>query len=544
MHRHRFAILLGALTLLLLSAPIVSVLGPGLYPGLSRMTMTAMFTLMLLSAVFAVCESRVTAIIALSLAVPAVCLQALSLLVDREGVVVAMYVLDILFLGYTVVVILRFLFATDRVTPNTIWASVCVYLLLGVLWSGIYSVLDILDSRSFTFTVATDGESELMRLGTEESIVPLYYSFVTMTTLGYGDIVPTSPVARMFAAVEALTAQIYLIVLVARMVGLHISQATFHRGASIVLLALLAGCGQSDKAVHPDAGKPPHAAEKGYTIGMSQCNLEEPWRVQMNADIKAAAAKHPTLKVIFENAENDTPKQCTQIEQFISDGVDLIIISPNEVQPLTGPVAKAFDAGIPVIVLDRPLIGQKYTCFIGVDNKKIGRAAGLWLANRLGGKGKIVELKGLMTSAPAQDRHSGFRSAIRDPGYRVIFEAGTNWSEEKARKEMASALSRFDEIDAVYAHNDPAAHGAYLATKAAGREKDIIFVGIDALPQEGVAYVKQGILDACFQNPTGGAEAIDVALKILEGQQVPKTITLGSRVFTKENVGRGGEAIE
>ena len=140
-----------------------------------------------------------------------------------------------------------------------------------------------------------------------------------------------------------------------------------------------------------------------YTIGMSQCNLGEPWRVQMNADIKAAADKHPELKVIYKDAQNDTLKQRAHVEEFVSAGVDLLIISPKEAQPLTEPVAKAMDAGIPVIVLDRRVVGDKYTCFIGADNVIIGRAAGEWIAKTLGGKGKVVELKGLMTSTPGQD---------------------------------------------------------------------------------------------------------------------------------------------
>jgi ribose transport system substrate-binding protein len=106
---------------------------------------------------------------------------------------------------------------------------------------------------------------------------------------------------------------------------------------------------------------------------------------------------------------------------------------------------------------------------------------------------------------------------------------------------MESALARFKNIDLVYAHNDPGAHGAYLAAKAAGREKAITFVGIDALPQEGQAYVRQGVLSASFEYPTGGREAIEAALKILNGEEVSKEITLPSRVFTKENVDKGGE---
>src|SRR5580700_15643 len=279
-----------------------------------------------------------------------------------------------------------------------------------------------------------------------------------------------------------------------------------------------------------------------YTIGMSQCNLGEPWRVQMNADIRAAAAQHPELKLVFNDAQNETLKQRAQVEEFVSAKVDLLIISPKEAAPLTEPVARAFEAGIPVIVLDRAVLGGKFTCFIGADNKKIGKAAGQWIAKKLGGKGKVVELKGLMTSIPGQDRHTGFREGIAGTDIEVIFEADMKWLEPDSRKEMESALSRFDHIDLVYAHNDPGAHGAYLAAKSAGRD-GIIFVGIDALPQEGVAYVKQGILDATFRYPTGGAEAIETALKIFKDETVPKKIVLGTALFDKETVASGGEAL-
>jgi ribose transport system substrate-binding protein len=307
----------------------------------------------------------------------------------------------------------------------------------------------------------------------------------------------------------------------------------FTRFLFVAAVALLAGCGKSDST-----------GTRQFTIGMSQCNLGEPWRVQMNADIQAAATQHPELKVIFKDAQNDTLKQRAQVEEFVSSKVDLFIISPKEAQPLTEPVARAMDAGIPVIVLDRALLGDKYTCFIGADNKKIGKAAGEWIVKKLGGKGKVVELTGLMTSIPGQDRHTGFRDGIAGSGIDVIFQADMKWLEPDSRKEMESALARFDHIDLVYAHNDPGAHGAYLAAKAAGRD-NILFVGVDALPQEGVGYLKQGILDATFQYPTGGAEAIDTALKILngQGQTVPKKIVLGSRLFDKSNIDQGGTAL-
>jgi ribose transport system substrate-binding protein len=308
--------------------------------------------------------------------------------------------------------------------------------------------------------------------------------------------------------------------------------------------AFFAGCGKSQSGTGPAGdGNQTKTVGRTYTIGMSQCNLGEPWRVQMNADIAAAAAQHPELKIIFKDAQNNVLQQRAQVEEFVSAKVDLLIISPKEAQPLTEPVAHAMAAGIPVIVLDRRLLGTNYTCFIGANNKQIGKAAGQWIVQALHGKGNVVELMGLQTSTPGQDRHSGFLEGIAGSDVKVIFRADMEWLEPKARDEMESALSRFDNIDLVFAHNDDGAHGAYLAAKAAGRAKQMKFVGIDALPQEGIAYVKQGILDATFQYPTGGKQAIDIALKILNGEQVPKEITLPTRMFDRDNVDQGGKEL-
>ncbi|MGQ9578977.1 MAG: substrate-binding domain-containing protein [Candidatus Aminicenantales bacterium] len=315
---------------------------------------------------------------------------------------------------------------------------------------------------------------------------------------------------------------------------------------SILFLGSLAGipgC-KPKKSGLPAEEKRVETVRPLYTIGMSQCNLGEPWRVQMNFDIKTEAAKHAELRVIFKDAQNDSLRQQAQIEEFINSRVDLIIVSPKEAAPLTAAVASAYDKGVPVIVLDRRVLGDKYTCFIGADNKKIGYAAGRWVVQRLAGKGKVVELKGLMTSTPGQDRHTGFREAIKGSQIEVIFEADMKWLEPEARREMESALSRFPRIELVYAHNDPGAHGAYLAAKAADRAREIIFVGIDALPHEGQVYVRKGILEASFEYPTGGKEAVEIALQILNGKKVPKEIVLSSRFFTKDNIDRGGEPVE
>ena len=311
--------------------------------------------------------------------------------------------------------------------------------------------------------------------------------------------------------------------------------------AGIVILAIISG---STLVVLSCTGEKKSGRKKEgpkWTIGMSQCNLGEPWRVQMNADIKKAAQEHPELRVVFKDAQNDNLRQRAHVEEFVRTGVDLLIISPKEAAPLTPPVADAYRKGIPVVVLDRRVLGEEYTCFIGADNKRIGRAAGRWIVQRLGGKGRVVELKGLMTSTPGQDRHSGFIDGIKGSEIEVIFEADMKWLEPAARQEMESALARFEDIDLVYAHNDPAAHGAYLAARAAAREKNIVFVGIDGLPHEGQVYVKQGLLEASFEYPTGGKEAIDIALDILTGKRIAREITLSSRVFTRNNIEQGGE---
>jgi ribose transport system substrate-binding protein len=312
------------------------------------------------------------------------------------------------------------------------------------------------------------------------------------------------------------------------------------RSAVGLLAIVVAGCSGGAPAKH--AGTP----DDPWIIGMSQCNLGEPWRVQMNADVRAAATAHSNLKVVFKDAQNSSLTQRAQVEEFVDQGVDLIIISPKEAAPLTQPVAAAYQKGIPVIVLDREVQGDQYTQFIGADNVRIGREAGRWIREALGGNGKIVELEGLMTSTPGQDRHQGFLEGLdqeHNPGLQVVFTGEMKWLEPDARTEMESALATHGHIDLVYAHNDPGAHGAWLAAKAAGRDREMKFVGIDGLPQEGQQYIRQGILSATFLYPTGGDVAVDQALAILGGQKVEKKIVLGTRIFTGDNIEQGGRPI-
>ncbi len=223
---NRFVVLLGGLILLMLSAPLVRDFGHNRFPGLASVVTNILFSAMLLSAAFAVARTRLTLIIVSALAVPSFVLHARAALGGPAEPAVATHVLDLLYLGCTAALVLRHLFRSERVTVDVISASVCVYLLLGVLWAVAYSLLETLDPGSFLFAFAAGDEARSMSFGGEESIFPLYFSFVTMSTLGYGDILPASSSARMFATVEAIMGQIYLTVLVARLVGLQIAHST------------------------------------------------------------------------------------------------------------------------------------------------------------------------------------------------------------------------------------------------------------------------------------------------------------------------------
>ncbi len=296
----------------------------------------------------------------------------------------------------------------------------------------------------------------------------------------------------------------------------------------IALTFLLSSCGKSKK--NDSAPK--------YVIGFSQCNSAEPWREAMNKQMEAEAAKHPEIKLLISDAQQDNAKQVADVENFIVREVDLLMISPNEAKPLTAVVEKAYEKGIPVIVIDRKILSNKYTCFIGANNELIGKEAGKFAAKLLHGKGKVVEIWGLKGSTPAIERHEGFMEGIKDfPQIKIIYSQDGAWLREKGRSIMENALQRFEHIDLVYGQNDPMAMGAYLAAKNVGRAKNMYFIGIDGLPgaEGGIQSVANGELNATFIYPTGGKIAIQTAVKILNGEKVPKDITLQTVAITPDN---------
>jgi ribose transport system substrate-binding protein len=291
----------------------------------------------------------------------------------------------------------------------------------------------------------------------------------------------------------------------------------------VLVLAVLAGaCGR-------------HVSGK-FLVGFSQANLGEPWRVAMNAEVAARAKDFPNLQIVYADAQQDNAKQVADVETFLRQKIDLLIISPNEAKPLTPIVQRVFASGIPVIILDREIEGDSYTTFIGANNVEIGHAAGEYAAELLHGKGDVVEIKGLPGSTPARDRSQGFRDAIaKYPGIHIVHDPVANWLREEAMTQMEAALAAHPHIDLVYGHNDPMAIGAYLAARAKGREHEMKFIGIDGLPglDGGRQAVADGKLAATFVYPTGGKQAVEIAERILHGEKVPHRITLPTERITK-----------
>lgn len=244
------------------------------------------------------------------------------------------------------------------------------------------------------------------------------------------------------------------------------------------------------------------------------------------------------LKVVIRTAKDDSRRQIADIRHFMHEGVDLLVVSPNEAEPITPVVEEAYDRGIPVIVVDRKILSNKYTAYIGADNYGIGYSIGNYIANSLHGKGSVIEITGLSGSTPAIDRHAGFTKAIGAyPDIHLLAVVDGAWLRDQAEKKMDSLLSVYPQFDVLYAHNDRMADGAYTAALQRGREKSIHFVGTDALSGEsyGLESVLGGKLSATFIYPTGGDEVIETAMNILQGKPFQRETNMNTSVVDSTN---------
>lgn len=277
--------------------------------------------------------------------------------------------------------------------------------------------------------------------------------------------------------------------------------------------------------------------EPRFRIGVSQCSDDE-WRHQMNNEMLREALFYDGVEVDIRTVKDDNARQIEDIRGFIEEGVDLLVVAPNEAAPITPVVEEAYDRGIPVIVFDRKILSDKYTAYIGADNYEIGKAIGRYVVNMLQGQGNVVEISGLTGSTPAIDRHQGFVSAISPySGIKLLAREDAGWLRSEAGQKMDTLLAQFPRIDVVYAQNDRMAAGAYTVARQKGREGEMRFIGTDALPGEGygVEQVLKGELDATFIYPTGGDRVVQIAMDILNKRDFPRETILSTSVVDGTN---------
>lgn len=275
---------------------------------------------------------------------------------------------------------------------------------------------------------------------------------------------------------------------------------------------------------------------KKIVIGVSQCS-EDIWRDKLNNELKMGTFQHENIELRFSSANDNDKRQAEQIDSFIVAGVDLLIVSPNQVHTISKVIDKAYDKGIPVILFDRKTDSDKYTAFIGADNYEAGYEMGKFIAQRLGGHGKVVEIKGLKGSSPTIERTKGFDKAISQyPDIQVVNRKYANWQQDDAAMVMNSILNETPEFDYVFAQNDRMAVGARETAFKRGR-KNISYVGIDALavPGGGIERVRDGDLAASYIYPTRGDLVLQLAINILEHKPFKRDNYLKGAIVTPDN---------
>ena len=290
----------------------------------------------------------------------------------------------------------------------------------------------------------------------------------------------------------------------------------------VAIIVLLTGCAQQPRK---------------YVIGVSQCS-EDIWRDKLNDELKMGEYLNDSLIVKLASSNDDNVLQNKQINQFVDEGVDLLIVSPNQLSAISKSVERAYDKGIPVILYDRKTNSDKYTAFIGCDNYTIGKSMGTFIAQQFQGKGRIVEIRGLEGSSPALERHRGFMDAIKPyPGLQVVASEEGNWKEEGGIQAMKRILKQTQDFDYVFAHNDRLAWGAYVAARQMRVKRNYKYTGVDGMATEGggLELVRDGIFEASYLYPTKGDEVIALAMKILKHQPYERDNYLSTSIITQAN---------
>ena len=312
------------------------------------------------------------------------------------------------------------------------------------------------------------------------------------------------------------------------------------RACALVVLALgLVSCRANQ---HLQGGR------RRFVVAFSQCNNAEPYRAAQNALMAKLFAQAGDVTFVMSDAQQDNSRQVAQVETFIRERPDLLIVAPNERAALTAVMGDAVSEKIRTICLERDILRPYYTSYVHSDNVQIGRMAGEFIKNYLTSKyhrpkGNVVEIRGLLGVEGEISRHNGVEEVFsKYPEIKIVADPVADWIQARGKDRMTEVLRSQSLIDAVYAHNDPMAVGAYLAAKELDREKQMIFVGVDGLggPAGGIKKVMDGILAATFVYPLCVDKTVEVALKMLHDPhfQPEKEYVVAPQPVTPENAGR------
>jgi signal transduction histidine kinase/DNA-binding response OmpR family regulator len=295
--------------------------------------------------------------------------------------------------------------------------------------------------------------------------------------------------------------------------------------AILLLITTLLGCNNKKEV------------NKRYKIGFAQAQGGDNWRESMLKEMQREVSFYNEIDFYYKDAQANSKIQKNQIQELIDLKIDLLIVSPHEIQPLNGILEKAFDSKIPIVLIDRRINSDKFTAFIGASNYEVGQNAGKYTVALLKGRGKVLEITGLNTASPFIDRDKGFIDIIsKNKGIELI--AKINDHEANYERKLDSFIKRNKDLDVIFAQSDYIAKNVYQICKNNQVERKIKIIGVDGLSIEGMGMdmVASNQFKATVLYPTGGQEAIRTAIKILEKKPFKKENTLETTIIDSTNV--------
>lgn len=284
--------------------------------------------------------------------------------------------------------------------------------------------------------------------------------------------------------------------------------------------------------------------EKKFKVGFANSSLDNPWRISIQNTIEEEFAKYPEVELITNEAGEDPIRLNNNIEDMISQGVDLILCCTVESEPFEVSAELCQKEGIPLILVDRGITSGNYTCFIQQSNYQIGYDAADWAAEQMVArygeeKGKVVELQGVPGNLPAEERKISFHDQVEKehPGLEIVAAQPTDYSRANSLEVMENILQSQSEIDVVYTHEDEIALGAIKALEEVDRLDGVLVIG-NGGSKDAIEAVKEGKMACCMlYSPIDfGRLAVETAMKYLNGEEIEKDITFTGGMVTAENV--------